>query len=107
MIAVKRPDDAAEALRRVTAPLGHPESFPGFVTWEPLRVEVGSGGPIDVGIDGEALRMASPLRFTIRPGALRTRLPRAKIRLSPQDRPLPVKFRGLRCFPSDSQSGSS
>jgi hypothetical protein len=40
---------------------------------------VTSGGPVEVGVDGEALRMESPLRFAIRPGALVVRLPRAAL----------------------------
>ena len=37
--------------------------------------EVDSGGPVDAGIDGEAVQLPPPLRFAIRPGALRIRLP--------------------------------
>ncbi|HSO92110.1 MAG TPA: diacylglycerol kinase family protein [Arthrobacter sp.] len=88
VIALKLPDDPAEARRQLAAARGHPERFPGSVTWEPSTFEVDSGGPIDVGMDGEALRMASPLRFTIRRGALRIRVPRAEIRPSPQAGPL-------------------
>ena len=87
VIAVKLPDDPAEARRLLAAASGHPETFPGSVAWEPSTFEVDSGGPIDVGMDGEALRMAAPLRFTIRPGALRIRLPR-DTRPSPAARPL-------------------
>lgn len=87
VIAVKLPDDPAEARRQLAAASGRPERFPGSVVWEPSTFEVDSGGPIDVGMDGEALRMAAPLRFTIRPGALRIRLPR-ETRLSPAARPL-------------------
>jgi hypothetical protein len=32
---------------------------------------------VEVGLDGEALVLAPPLRFTSMPGALRVRLPRA------------------------------
>ncbi|MDP9984769.1 diacylglycerol kinase family enzyme [Pseudarthrobacter oxydans] len=86
VIAVKLPDDPAEARRQLAAARGHPERFPGSVTWEPSTFEVDSGGPIDVGMDGEALRLAAPLRFTIRPGALRIRVPRAETPPSPQTR---------------------
>ena len=87
VIAVKLPDDPAEARRQLAAARGHPERFPGSVAWAPLTFEVDSGGPIDVGMDGEALRLAAPLRFTIRPGVLRIRVPR-ETRLSPAARPL-------------------
>ena len=87
MIALKLPDDPAEAQRQLIAAGGRPERFPGSVAWEPSTFEVDSGGPIAVGIDGEALRMAAPLRFSIRPGGLRIRLPRAEPRNSPAARP--------------------
>lgn len=60
-----------------------PERFPGYAAWEPSTFEVDSGDLIDVGIDGEAVRMAPPLRFVIRPGAMRIRLPRHASGLSP------------------------
>jgi diacylglycerol kinase family enzyme len=37
--------------------------------------EVDSGDLVDVGIDGEAVRMKPPLRFMIQPGSLRIRVP--------------------------------
>lgn len=83
VIAVKLPDDPVEAHRQLTAARGHPERFPGSVAWEPTTFEVDSDGPIDVGMDGEAIRMAAPLRFTIRPGALRIRVPRVEPWSSP------------------------
>jgi diacylglycerol kinase family enzyme len=87
VIALKLPDDPAEAQRQLIAAGGRPEGFPGSVAWEPSTFEVDSDGPIDVGIDGESLSMAAPLRFSIRPGALRIRLPRAEPRTSPAARP--------------------
>ncbi len=43
------------------------------------RVEVtGEGGEIPVAVDGEALRMPTPVVCTTRPGALRVRLPRER-----------------------------
>jgi diacylglycerol kinase family enzyme len=53
------------------------ERFSGLVSWRTLEFEVRSGGPVEVGLDGEALVLAPPLRFTSMPGALRVRLPRA------------------------------
>ena len=87
VMALKLPDDPAEARRQLAAASGHPDTFPGSVAWEPSTFEVDSGGPIDVGMDGEAILMAAPLRFTSRPGALRIRLPR-ETWLSPAARPL-------------------
>jgi hypothetical protein len=42
--------------------------------WTPRQVEVNTPGPIDAGIDGEVVRLSSPLRFVIRPGTLRVRI---------------------------------
>ena len=42
--------------------------------WSAPSFEVGSGAPVPAGVDGEALTLEPPLRFTIRPGVLRVRL---------------------------------
>jgi hypothetical protein len=67
---------------------GHPERFRGFDAWSTPVFEVGSGGPVDVGLDGETLALDPPLRFTIRPGAVRVRLPALAIGYSPSARAL-------------------
>lgn len=59
------PQDLA-GLAEVAAARG--ADVPGSLTWEPSTFQVDSGGPIDVGMDGETLRTASSLRFSIRPG---------------------------------------
>ncbi|HEY7961739.1 MAG TPA: diacylglycerol kinase family protein [Solirubrobacteraceae bacterium] len=51
--------------------------FSGLMSWRAAEFEVRSGGPVEVGLDGEALVLAPPLCFTSMPGALRVRLPRA------------------------------
>ena len=43
--------------------------------WTIGRFEIDSGAAIDVGLDGEALRLEPPLRFESLPGALRIRTP--------------------------------
>jgi diacylglycerol kinase family enzyme len=73
--------EAAQFLSALTA--GHPERFKGFDAWSTPEFEVASGGPVDVGLDGETLAMEPPLRFTVRPGAVRVRLPRHAIGYSP------------------------
>ena len=55
-----------------TAAAGQP---PGQ-TWTATRVEVASPAPVHAGVDGEAIDLTPPLRFVIRPRALRVRLPR-------------------------------
>ncbi|GAB2622225.1 hypothetical protein Aab01nite_76530 [Paractinoplanes abujensis] len=44
--------------------------------WTAAAFEVRSGGAVPVGLDGEALLLTPPLRFTSLPGALRVRVPR-------------------------------
>jgi diacylglycerol kinase family enzyme len=57
--------------------MGQVSRFPKLVSWSTPEFEVRSRGPVEVGLDGEALVMAPPLRFEALPGALRVRLPRA------------------------------
>ena len=52
VIALKLPDDPAEARRQLAAARGHAESSPGSIAWEPSTFEVDSDEPIDVGLDG-------------------------------------------------------
>jgi diacylglycerol kinase family enzyme len=61
---------------------GQIRRFEGWLEWNTARFRVGSGGPVEIGIDGEAMTMDPPLVFTSRPGALRVRLPR-RASLSP------------------------
>jgi len=45
-----------------------------FRQWQAPMFEVGSDSPVPAGVDGEALVLDPPLRFSIRPGALRVRI---------------------------------
>ena len=45
-------------------------------TWTATSYEVTSPAPLHAGVDGEAVDLTPPLRFVIRPRALRVRLPR-------------------------------
>ena len=51
--------------------------------WTAPKFEVRSEGPIAAGIDGEALVLQAPLRFSIRPGVLQVRIARAHPGASP------------------------
>jgi diacylglycerol kinase family enzyme len=76
---------------------GRPDQVPGFAAWEAESFEVDSGDTVRAGIDGEAVRLPPPLRFAIRPGALRIRLPRHASGLSPagRDQLTRKRLRGL------------
>jgi diacylglycerol kinase family enzyme len=55
---------------------GRIRSFRGYRAWSTREFVVDSSAPlVDVGVDGEALRLPPPLRFRSLPGALRVRTP--------------------------------
>jgi diacylglycerol kinase family enzyme len=73
-----------EARRFVTLEaVGQVRKFPGWLEWETPRFEVSSDSPVEIGIDGETMVMTPPLVFSVRPGALRVRIPRTAPGLSP------------------------
>ena len=57
----------------VVVPDGPP--LRGWREWTTRRFDIDSGATIDVGLDGEALRLEAPLRFESLPAALRIRTP--------------------------------
>jgi diacylglycerol kinase family enzyme len=69
-----------------TVAAGHPERFAGLTSWATPNFEVTSGAPIDIGLDGEAMVMEPPLRFSVRPSPVRVRLPPHAIVYSPAAR---------------------
>ena len=71
-------ESAAEFQRLVALQAsGQLEKFLGWREWTAGTFEVRSGGPVEIGVDGEALEMDPPLVFTSRPGALTVRLPKS------------------------------
>jgi diacylglycerol kinase family enzyme len=54
---------------------GKARRFPGWLEWTDTSFEVHSGGPVEVGIDGEAMVVDPPIAFRSVPGALRVRIP--------------------------------
>lgn len=55
---------------------GRLRSFRGYRQWSAPEFEVDSDKSlVEVGVDGEALRLPPPLRFRVLPGALRVRVP--------------------------------
>jgi diacylglycerol kinase family enzyme len=64
--------------------------------WSATTFAVDSTGPVALGIDGEAVQMAPPLRFESRPGALRVRLPATASGLPPSAAAVGMSGRDLR-----------
>jgi diacylglycerol kinase family enzyme len=71
---------------------GQVQRFRGWHEWTTSRFEVRSGGPVDIGMDGEAVVLPPPLTFTVRPGALRVRVPR-QVASRPRGGPIRVASR--------------
>ena len=67
---------------------------PGLLSWSAPELEVRSGAPVEIGLDGEALVLEAPLHFTSMPGALRVRLPR-RAGLSPAARAVALTTENL------------
>jgi diacylglycerol kinase family enzyme len=57
-------------------------------TWAATSLEVTGPGPVHAGVDGEAVDLSPPLRFSIRPAALRVRISPRHPGVSPSG-PLP------------------
>ena len=75
-VVAARVRSAADVSKLVALELvGQVGRFPGLMTWSTQEFEVRANGPVEVGLDGEALVLDPPLRFTSLPGALRVRLP--------------------------------
>ena len=68
------PERGASARERVRPPMQQ---------WASPRFDVQSTGPVPAGIDGEAAKLDPPLRFRMRPGALRVRIARQHPGASP------------------------
>jgi diacylglycerol kinase family enzyme len=63
--------------------IGQHRRLGGVLQWSSLEFEIRAASPVPVGLDGEALVLAPPLRFVSLPGALRVRVPRHASGLSP------------------------
>ena len=69
---------------------GRIRSFAGWLEWNTPNFRVDSAGPIEIGIDGEALLMDPPLVFDSLPGALRIRIPTHAPGLAPAAAAVPL-----------------
>ena len=67
-----RIDDGRLGLAVLEAPVGGHR--PRLRQWDAPTFEVDSDGPVPAGVDGEAMVIDPPLRFTIKPGVLRVRI---------------------------------
>jgi len=74
--------------------IGQAGRYPGLLSWSAPELEVRSGAPVEIGLDGEALVLNPPLRFASMPGALRVRLPR-RAGLSPAARAVALTTENL------------
>jgi diacylglycerol kinase family enzyme len=75
-IVAARVRSAADVSKLVALEMvGQVGRFPGLLSWSSASFEVRSQGPVAIGLDGEALVLDPPLRFSSLPGALRVRLP--------------------------------
>jgi len=54
---------------------GQVRRFSGWHEWTTPRFRIDSGGPVEIGVDGEAMTLDPPLVFESLPAALRVRLP--------------------------------
>ena len=89
-VVAARVHRAADVARLVALQLaGQVERYPGLLSWSARELEVRSRGPLEVGLDGEALVLDPPLRFRSLAGALRVRLPRSA-GLAPAAREVPL-----------------
>jgi diacylglycerol kinase family enzyme len=76
--------NAAAAARLVSLEALHAvRRFEGWTEWSADIFQVDSGSPVAAGIDGEAVVLDPPLRFTISPSGLRVLLPPSAVGLSP------------------------
>jgi diacylglycerol kinase family enzyme len=71
---LQSPGEAAEFARRhATGPTRRPA---GWAEWTDTSFAVGSGQPVELAVDGEAMLLDPPIRFRIAAQALRVRIPR-------------------------------
>jgi diacylglycerol kinase family enzyme len=73
--------------------LGQASRYAGWMEWTASRFEITSAAEVEIGVDGEALRMSTPVVFETQPRALRVRLPWHALRKSPAARTVHVLSR--------------
>ncbi len=78
---MRTPSQATELIARFAA--GRGPGMHGWREWSADTFEVTSSDEIEVAVDGEALKLASPLRFGVEPGVIRARVAPAHPGISP------------------------
>jgi diacylglycerol kinase family enzyme len=81
----------AEELAALEA-TGQVQRFSGWHEMTTTWLEVQSGSPVEVGMDGEALTLTPPLQFRVLPAAVRVRVPRA-VAARPRTQPVRITSR--------------
>jgi diacylglycerol kinase family enzyme len=90
-IAFARVDTAVEAEKLAALEAaGRVQRFASWSEWTTSEFDVQSSGPVEIGVDGEAMTLQPPLHFVTRPGALTIRLPRTATGQSPAMRAIRV-----------------
>ncbi len=93
-LVVKTAADVARLVTLETA--GQINRAPGYEAWATDTLEVRSQRPVEAGVDGEALTYDPPLRFEIRPAALRVRVARSAPGVSPAHAARHVRHAGMK-----------
>jgi diacylglycerol kinase family enzyme len=93
IVAIKISDAAGADRFFALQALGQASRYAGWMEWTAPRFEITSAAEVEIGVDGEALRMTPPVVFEVQPGALRVRLPRHALRKSPAARTVHVLSR--------------
>ena len=76
-IRIANAKEAGQLVTLQTA--GQPQRFPGWLEWTARTFRIDSGDPVEIGVDGEAMKLEPPLLFESHPAALRVRVPRASL----------------------------
>ena len=82
-----RPTLASGRLGVIVLDAPEPGPHPPGRAWSTTSLEVRAAEPVHSGIDGEAVDLESPLRFAVRPGALRVRISSRHPGVSPSGGP--------------------
>ena len=83
IVAVRIASAAEASLFAGLEATGRPQRFRGWLEWTAARFRIDSAGPVEVGLDGEAIKLDPPLVFEIAPKALRIRIPRHAVGRAP------------------------